>query len=124
MQGIVGCMKLRLLFWQVVHTYSMTALRSDYSLLHYGFTVDEERPLLAGNDHISGFEHPTDDLYSASHLPRPALAPHPCSASPCPQSSLSTTCLEWHGHFVAGPFSLCSDRETLRATLSMCRLLL
>ncbi|KAK9906816.1 hypothetical protein WJX75_008486 [Coccomyxa subellipsoidea] len=48
---------------EVTQTYSAAALRSDYTLLHYGFALDLERPLLAGLDHIAGFEYPDDDLY-------------------------------------------------------------
>jgi hypothetical protein len=51
---------------QVTQTYSAAALRSDYTLLHYGFALDLERPLLAGLDHIAGFEYPDDALYCES----------------------------------------------------------
>ncbi|BDA46500.1 hypothetical protein COCOBI_08-5940 [Coccomyxa sp. Obi] len=64
--GSFGCTAIKNITagQEVTHTYSTAALRSDYSLLHYGFVLDMERPLLAGNDHISGFDQPDDLLYS------------------------------------------------------------
>ncbi|CAL8462629.1 g2162 [Coccomyxa elongata] len=64
--GSYGCTAIKNITagQEVTHTYSATALRSDYSLLHYGFVLEMERPLLAGNDHIARFEYSDDDLYS------------------------------------------------------------
>ncbi|EIE23840.1 SET domain-containing protein [Coccomyxa subellipsoidea C-169] len=63
--GSYGCTATRAIRAgeEVTQTYSAAALRSDYSLLHYGFVLDSERPLLAGLDHMARFEHDNDDLY-------------------------------------------------------------
>lgn len=71
------------LWWQVTHTYSTAALRSDYSLLHYGFVLDSEQPLLAGNDHIAGFEYDDDLLYCEYSLPLANPYLHPYQNNRC-----------------------------------------